>query len=150
MFFADDASSLFTDVEIWKAVIGAVATITVAALGLYGVIRSARKPSNTKPPEGKTGPALETFNGTQNEFMALVVADNKDLRQQMVDLKSSVESIKQHNETFFGAVRRYILKLATAWGQPGPMPWPDDNDFHILEDTLPSRPAGGTIARKES
>lgn len=142
---------MFSDPEIVKALIGAMATVMVAALGLYGVIKSASKPSKTKPPEGNTGPALEQFNGTQNEFMTLVVADNKDLRTQMSELKTSVESIKQHNETFFGAVRRYILKLATAWGQPGPMPWPDDNDFHILEDILPaSRPAGGTIAGKES
>lgn len=150
MFFVDAAANPLADVEVLKAVIGAVATIAVAALGLYGVIRSSKKPSSTKPPEGSTGPALEQFNGTQNEFMALVVADNRDLREQMVQLKTSVESIKEHNETFFGAVRRCILKLAVAWGQPGPMPWPDDNDFHILEDTLPGDRLGGTIARKES
>lgn len=148
---------MFSDPEVFKALIGAFATIIVAALGLYGVIRSAKKPSVTKPPEGNTGPALEQFNGTQNEFMALVVADNRILREgqeaqkaEMAILKENVESIKIHNETFFGAVRRYILKLAVAWGTPGPMPWPDDNDFHILEDTLPGRPAGGTVARKES
>lgn len=148
---------MFSDPEVFKALIGALATVIVAALGLYGVIRSAKKPSATKPPEGNTGPALEQFNGTQNEFMALVVADNRILREgqeaqkaEMAILKESVESIKLHNETFFGAVRRYILKLATAWGEPGPMPWPDDNDFHILEDTLPGRSAGKTIARKEN
>lgn len=140
---------MFSDPEVIKAIIGAMATVAVAALGLYGVIRQASKPSKTKPPVGEgTGPALEQFNGTQNEFMALVVADNKDLRSQMGELKSAVDSIKEHQETFLGAVRRYLMKLASAWGQPGPMPWPDDNDFHILEDTLPTRRSN--LERKDS
>ena len=141
---------MFSDSEVIKALIGAFATVAVAALGLFGVIHSARKPSRTKPPTGEgTGPALEQFNGTQNEFMALVVADNKDLRSQMVELKDAVNSIRTHQETFLGAVRRYLMKLAVAWGQTGPMPWPDENDFHILEDTLPVR-GKGTIERKDS
>ena len=143
------------DIEVLKAIIGAVATITVAALGLYGVIKSAQKPSKTKPPEGNTEGKLETFSGTQNEFMALVVADNRNLRNEMGQLTSKVEAalgelaeVKRHSETFLGAVRRYLMKLAVAWGQPGPMPWPDDNDFHILEDTLPNR--SRDIERKDS
>lgn len=135
------------DVEITKAVVAGLATIIVAGLSLLGIMYQARKPSKTKPPVGETGPALETFNGTQNEFMALVVADNKDLRQQMGELKTIVTEVKEHQENFLGAVRRYLMKLASAWGQPGPMPWPDDNDFHILEDTLPNR--GGTITRRD-
>jgi hypothetical protein len=145
VFFAEPGD-LVTDPEIIKAVIAAIATISVAALGLYGVIKSAQKPSRTKPPEGNTAGALESFSGTQNEFMALVVADNKSLRDGQTELTRKVEQaldelaeVKRHSETFLGAVRRYLMKLATAWGQPGPMPWPDDNDFHILEDTLPNR-----------
>ena len=145
-----EASNPLADVEVLKAVIGGLATVIVAALGLYGVIRSASKPSRTKPPEGgEPGKVLETFNGTQNEFMALVIADNKTMREKLGQLEGTVESIKNHQENFLGAVRRYLMKLATAWSQPDPMPWPDDNDFHILEDTLPTRPGGG-ITRKES
>jgi hypothetical protein len=155
VFFADPGSNPFGDVEVLKAVIGALATVAVAALGLYGVIKSAQKPSRTKPPEGNTSGALENFNGTQNEFMALVVSDNKSLRDGQTELTRKVEQaleelaeVKRHSETFLGAVRRYLMKLATAWGNPGPMPWPDDNDFHILEDTLPNR--SRDIERKDS
>jgi hypothetical protein len=141
------------DVEIVKAIVASVSTIVVAALALLGVIYQARKPSRTKPPESSssstTGQALEAFNGTQNEFMALVIADNKTMRIEMTAMKETVEGIKKHQDTFLGAVRRYLMKLASAWDNSGPMPWPDENDFHILEDTLPSRPAGGTIKRKD-
>ena len=133
--------------EILKAVIATLGTIAVAGLGLWGVILSSRKPSKDKPPTSSNG--LEGFNGTQNEFMALVIADNKDLRTQMGDLRGTVNDIKDHQENFLGAVRRYLMKLATAWRGPEPMPWPDDADFHILEETLPSRPAGSSIVLKE-
>lgn len=147
---AAPVTTLLGDSEVIKALIGGVATIVVAALGLYGVIRQANKPSRTKPPVGETAPnALEQFNGTQNEFMALVIADNRTMREELGGLRTTVDSIKTHQETFLGAVRRYLMKLATAWGHDSPMPWPDDNDFHILEDTLPVR-GKGNIERKES
>jgi hypothetical protein len=145
-FEAAAPANIFGDVEVTKAVIGALATVIVAALGLYGVIKSAQKPSRTKPPTGETGSALEGFSGTQNEFMALVIADNKDLRDQLGEVKASVDSIKDHQETFLGAVRRYLMKLATAWQGMEPMPWPDEEDFHILEDTLPQK----RVNRKEN
>ena len=137
-------------IEILNAAIAAFATLGVAGLALIGVIYQARKPSKDKPPTGDTGKALNEFNGTQNEFMALVIADNATLRKQMGELTSVVDQIKDHQDSFLGAVRRYLMKLATAWIGPEPMPWPDDNDFHILEDTLPGRPSGGTVLRKES
>lgn len=135
-------------VEIAKAVLAALATLGVAALGLFGVILSSRKPSKDKPPlGGDPGHALNTFNGTQNEFMALVIADNRTQREELAELKQTVDSIKQHQDSFLGAVRRYLMKLATAWGLEGPMPWPDDTDYHILEETLPTW--RGETARKE-
>jgi len=153
--FSAEVGNPLMDIEVLKAGIAAIATICVAALGLYGVIKQSQKPSSTKPPTGDTGKALEGFNGTQNEFMALVVADNKSMREEMGSLKASVnraleelEEVKKHSETFLGAVRRYLMKLASAWGETGPMPWPDDNDFHILEDTLPNRRRD--IERKDS
>ena len=148
--------------DVVKAVVAALATLGVAALGLIGVIYSARKPSKDKPPVGNTGKALQEFNGTQNEFMALVIADNGDLRRQQAEMNMKLEglndhlarqneeiaAVKRHSETFLGAVRRYLMKLATAWTGADPMPWPDEEDFHILEDTLPhKRP--GTIIRRE-
>lgn len=141
MLLVDAVPNPLQDVEVLKAVIGAIATITVAALSLYGVIRAAQRPSRTKPPvEGDTGKALQEFNGTQNEFMALVIADNTDLRGQLQQVKDMVEKIQEHQNQFIGAVRRYLMKLAHAWPGPGYMPPPDDEDFHILEDTLPSNP----------
>lgn len=131
------------EIEVLKAIIAAAGTILVAYIGYLGVRASARKPSKDKPPVGDTAKPLQEFNGTQNEFMALVIADNADLRGQLVELKVTVESIKDHQESFLGAVRRYLMKLATAWVGPDPMPWPDDADFHILEETLPGRPTGG-------
>jgi hypothetical protein len=130
----------FDQVEITKAVLAALATLGVAALGLFGVIISSRKPSKAKPPTTTdTGKALDSFNGTQNEFMALVIADNKTQREELHELRAAVESIKKHQDTFLGAVRRYLIKLATAWNSTdGPMPWPDDPDFQILEETLPN------------
>jgi hypothetical protein len=126
-------------VEIIKAVLATIATLGVAALGTWGVIRQAQKPSKDKVAvQGDTGTRLDSFNGTQNEFMALVIADNKTQRDKLLRLEATVESIKVHQDTFMGAVRRYILKLATAWTD-GPMPWPDEEDFQILEETLPKR-----------
>lgn len=135
------------NVEIVKAIIASIATLGVAGLGLMGVIHSSRKPSKDKPPTGAEQP-LAQFNGTQNEFMALVIKDNSDLRAKVLVIEEKIGEIQTHNETFLGAVRRYLMKLATAWGVSGPMPWPDENDFHILEETLPSRPADGAIATR--
>lgn len=138
-------------IDLLKALLAAGATLGVAAIGLYGVVLSSRKPSRDKPPVGDTGKALENFNGTQNEFMALVIADNRNMRTDIAELRQTQSEYKAHQEHFLEAVRRYLMKLATAWGvTPGPMPWPDDNDFHILEDTLPTRPGAGNIERKES
>lgn len=146
-------SSLLGDSEVVKALIGGLATILVAALGLYGVIRQASKPSRTKPPT-TTGPqTLQTFSGTQNEFMALVIADNKTLRENqegqnrvMEELKETVGEIKEHQDKFVAAVQRYLIRLAAAWGHESTMPWPEEDDFHLLEDTLPIR---GHRRRKE-
>ena len=142
MFWTETASQSnpLLDIEVLKAIIGAAATVIVAAIGLLGVIRSAAKPSTTKPPQGTTGPqTLQTFSGTQNEFMALVIADNKTMRDELHALRSSVDEIKEHQETFVAAVRRYLTKLAMAWGYEPHMPWPDETDFHLLEPTLPER-----------
>jgi len=150
------------DVEIVKAVIAGLATVIVAVVGVIGVIVQARKPSKDKPPVGDTGKALDEFNGTQNEFMSLVIADNSTLRSQMKDTNDKLEKmgtqlstfqrelldVKQRSENFLGAVRRYLMKLATAWTGTEPMPWPDEEDFHILEDTLPHK-RSGTITRRE-
>lgn len=126
-------------VEIAKAMLAALATLGVAGLGLVGVVISSKKTSKDKPPVTTDGHRLDHFNGTQNEFMALVIADNKSQREKLEKLESTVESIKLHQDTFLGAVRRYLMKLAEAWGTvEGPMPWPDETDFHILEDTLPN------------
>jgi hypothetical protein len=125
-------------VEVLKAAIAAAATISTALLVYLGVVYQARKPSTTKPPVGNTGKALEEFNGTQNEFMALVVADNKDLRDQITEVKDMVTELKQHQDNFLSAVRRYLTKIYLAWGRTATMPWPDDEDFLILEDTLPT------------
>jgi len=126
-------------VDIAKAILAAMATVTVAGLGLLGVVISSRKPSKDKPPFiDDAGRKLDQFNGTQNEFMALVISDNKTQRQELSELRQAVESIKAHQDTFLGAVRRYLMKLAAAWDtSAGPMPWPDETDFQILEETLP-------------
>lgn len=126
-------------VEVAKAVIAALATLGVAILGVVGVVISSRKPSKDKPPAiDNAGHKLDQFNGTQNEFMALVISDNKTQREELAELRLAVESIKKHQDTFLGAVRRYLIKLAHAWGTTDePMPWPDDPDFQILEETLP-------------
>lgn len=123
--------------EVLKAIIAASATIATAILVFLGVVWQSKKPSKTKPPTGDTGKALGEFNGTQNEFMALVVADNRDLREQVNEVRSMVTELRQHQDNFLGAVRRYLMKIAAAWPGPEHMPWPDEEDFHILEDTLP-------------
>lgn len=141
-------------VEIIKAVAAALATVLTAVFVFLGVVYSSRKTSNTKKPVAEnpdTGKALTEFNGTQNEFMALVIADNAALRagqnrqdqvlkeqnQTIDELKDMVESIKLHQDNFLSAVRRYLEKIALAWKVSDTMPWPDEEDFHILEDTLP-------------
>lgn len=142
-------------VEIAKAIIAVIGTLGVAGLAFMGVVYQSRKPSKTKLPVGDTTTALERFDGNQNEFMTLVIADNRSLRNDINDLNDKfdkiseeLEDVRRNSETFVTAVRRYLYKLASAWGQGGPMPWPDDNDFHILEDALPNRT--GIIERKDN
>ena len=127
-------------VEITKAILASLATVAVAALGLVGGVLSSKKTSKDKLPVVKddAGNRLDAFNGTQNEFMALVIADNKTQREELAELRTAVEAIRQHQDRFLGAVRRYLIKLASAWdASGGPMPWPDEQDFQILEATLP-------------
>jgi hypothetical protein len=133
--------------EVIKAIIGVIGTLGVAAIGLAGVVISSRRPSKDKPPVGESKP-LSEFNGTQNEFMALVIKDNSELREQLRQVIERVDSMQRHQDGFLGAVRRYLMKLATAWVGPDPMPWPDDADYHILEETLPGRSAGVTESKE--
>lgn len=138
------------NVDLLKAIVAAAATIIVGVLAFLGVYSQSRKPSTTKPPvNGDTGKALEAFNGTQNEFMAIVIADNKSLRADLTEVKNEVRGIKDNQESVLGAVRRYLLKIAMTWGLETHMPWPDDPDFHILEDTLPDHRVHRSITPKE-
>ena len=127
-------------VEITKAILASLATVAVAALGLVGVVLSSKKTSKDKLPvvRDDAGNRLDTFNGTQNEFMALVIADNKTQREELAELRLAVEAIRKHQDRFLGAIRRYLIKLASAWDTSGgPMPWPDEQDFQTLEEILP-------------
>jgi hypothetical protein len=126
---------------------------TLTLIGVLGAawLASRASRSRPRPPATPEQPVvapspLAAFSGTQNEFMALVIADNEAIRSEVAGLRSEVAGLRQDLEearsshgAFERAVRRYLELLATAWVGPEPMPWPANDDLGILERTLPRR-----------
>jgi hypothetical protein len=120
-----------------------VATITAVATVIAAIIASRR--SNARPKSSAPLEPLSTFSGTQNEFTALVIADNKQLREDQAALEKRVGSIettiadeRKAANAYRAAMRRYLQKILDGWRSPEPMPLPDDADMELLSQTLPN------------
>lgn len=118
----------------------------VSITALFAFLASrARKSPPALAEEPKVAPSpLASFSGTQNEFMALVIADNAAIRSELATVRLEVEGLRgelQEARTIHGAferaVRRYLELLAGIWPGPDPMPWPESDDLAVLERTLP-------------
>ncbi|MBY0397390.1 MAG: hypothetical protein K2X91_13125, partial [Thermoleophilia bacterium] len=139
------------------AVPAVLTLVGVAITALFAFLASrARKNPPAIVDEPKVAPSpLANFSGTQNEFMALVIADNAAIRSELGDVKREVESLRTELQearsihgAFERAVRRYLELLAGVWPGPDPMPWPDSDDIAVLERTLPRWGRGRNGQRK--
>lgn len=119
---------------------GAFATLGIIAAGILARVGLHPK-TPTKDPDSKhTGDdvLLSTYSGEQNDFMHLVIEDSKTLHARLDKFEGLVEQLQKERTTLIGAFTRYITKLTRAWGSGGTMPYPDDDDVKILEETLPA------------
>jgi hypothetical protein len=118
--------------------------VVIAALFAFLASR-ARKTPPPASDEPKAPPSpLASFSGTQNEFMALVIADNTAIRtelglvkQDVARLSNELDAARSSHGAFERAVRRYLELLASAWIGPDPMPWPESDDLAVLDRALP-------------
>ena len=133
------------------AIVITLGSVLVAAITVTGAVLQSRAKVSRASEAGDT-PAvtpspLANFSGTQNEFMALVIADNADLREKIGAIEITVDNMRTEHNQFKRAVRTYLEDLAAAWPGPAKMPWPNEADLRILEHTLPrftrGRPPGG-------
>lgn len=124
-----------------------IAAITgfFALLGIIAAAVVARTGSHPKipkvDPDAKhqgTESLLSTYTGDQNDFMHLVIQDSKTVHERMDKFEGIVEQMKKERSQLIGAFTRYISKLVSSWGSGGRMPYPDDDDLKILEETLPA------------
>jgi hypothetical protein len=127
-----------TQIEV--AGITALSLIIVALVGIFSARRYThpREVPENDPDEGTTHvSALASYSGDQNEFIALVIKDSKDLHERMDTMSKQITVLQQERTAVVGAFGRYVMKLALAWGSGGKMPYPDDDDMALLEETLP-------------
>lgn len=131
--------------QIYVTGITALTTILVAIVGIYSAhhISNPRTPKEDPDNSGrrkKNKSVLASYSGDQNEFISLVIQDSKELHARLDRNEKIVEQLKKDREAIVGAFGRYIAKLAKAWGgdRNTKMPYPDDEDLAILEDTLPA------------
>lgn len=124
-----------------------VASITGAVTLLAIVLSAVVARLLTHPKTPKTDPdaapskaesLLSTYSGDQNEFISLVLKDSKIVHERLDALDGVVETMKKERTLIMGAFGRYIQKLVASWGSGGKMPYPDDEDFAILAETLPA------------
>jgi len=126
--------------DVNVALIYASATIVAALLTLAGIMVSVlrSRPVPGKAPDGPTTlPHPSKFDGTQVEFLELVVRRHNELDAKYTTLDATFEAEKQRREKYEGAVARYMRKLYESWPGPGKMPAPDDEDSAILDESLP-------------
>lgn len=144
------AGSTELDPNVAVPAVLTLAGVSITALFAFLASRARKSPPPPEP-EGQAPPSpLAQFSGTQNEFMALVLRDNAEIRAEVAELKGEVAGLKTELEQtrsnhrgFEHAVRRYLELLAGAWPGPESMPWPDSADLSVLEQTLPRWGRGG-------
>jgi hypothetical protein len=122
------------------AIISGIATVLAAGISLIVVkVRSmpSEKAKAAVRAESHSPHKLRNYSGPQNEFTELVMADNRDLRTQQIAFAKRLDDMDSKFSSLQAAMRRYLMKLAHAWGTDGGMPPPDQRDIDILADTLP-------------
>lgn len=136
---AEVANSPSAGVQI--AIITGIFTVAgIIATGVFARFTVHPKPPTSDPDAKKTAPdaTLLSYSGEQNEFMHLVIKDSKDVHERLDKFEAQIESMKLERKQLLDAFTRYISKLVFAWGAGGTMPYPEDDDFTLLEETLPA------------
>jgi hypothetical protein len=120
--------------------------VGITALAAYLASRARKTPPVEHPAVTVPPSPLANFSGTQNEFMALVIKDNEAIRAELAGVRDDVARLgaelaeaRSAYGLFERAVRRYLELVASVWPGPEPMPWPDSDDFGLLERILPRR-----------
>lgn len=121
------------------AITGFFALLGIIAAAVVARISSHPKTPVVDPDEKHSGKEslLSQYTGEQNEFMHLVIADSKAVHERLANFEGIVDQLRKERTHLIGAFTRYITKLVGAWGSGGKMPYPDGEDFKILEETLP-------------
>ncbi len=129
------------EAQVQIAQITGLVTVVVALIGIFTTRKFTRpKTPKTDPDDhpSKSHSLLAAYGGEQNEFIRMVIEDSKELHAKMDKLDNVVNQMRKERTQFIGAVGRYITKLVAAWGSGGKMPYPDEADMALLEETLPA------------
>lgn len=139
--FLETAQSFDDQPDFSVAIVTTIGTL----LGIVLTAMLARFLTNPKTPttdpdkkKSDTQKLLSSYTGDQNEFIRLVVQDSKELHQKYDNLESELDKMKKEKNNLITAFGRYVMKLATSWGSGGKMPYPDEEDMTLLEETLPA------------
>lgn len=130
-----------SEAQVQVAEITGAVALLVAVIGSIGAKRFTHPKTPKQDPDqfrNKNQSLLSTYSGEQNEFIRMVIADSKDMHDKLDKLDDVVEQMRRDRTQFIGAVGRYINKLVAAWGSGGKMPYPDNEDMALLEETLPA------------
>lgn len=110
-FFTSDQNT--TQLEI--AGITAIVSILVAIIGLFGARRFIHPNTPDEDPDYKIhSSVLSSYSGDQNEFIALVIQDSKDLHARLDKNDKLIDELRKERTAIVGAFARYISKLANA------------------------------------
>ena len=140
--------TVITNVSLFETTENVQVAFVTGAFALFGIItagyfaKAGSKPKIPKEDPDANHPAtqslLASYTGEQNAFMHLVIEDSKTVHERLDKFEVIVDQMKKERTQLIGAFTRYINKLVSAWGSGGKMPYPDEEDFKILEETLPS------------
>ena len=127
------------EVEI-AIITGLFAVIGIIITGIFARFATHPKTPNEDPDDKhKTKESLlTTYSGEQNDFIHLVIKDSEAVHERLNKIDAVVDQMKKDRTELVGAFARYIQKLVASWGTGSRIPYPDDDDFKILEETLPA------------
>lgn len=129
------------EAQVEVTVVTGIVTLLVSVISVIGARRFTMPKMSKKDlkaiKEDSGDATLSSYSGSQNEFMRLVMSDSQDVHAKLDAFDHIIEEMKIERTKFINGVGRYITKLALAWGSGGKMPYPDDIDRALLEETLP-------------
>lgn len=129
-----------SEAQVQATAITAVSAVVVALVGIVGARLATHPKTPKKDPDRKSAheSLLTSYSGEQNEFIKLVIEDSKFLHARLDEHEAEITKLKTDRVLLIGAFGRYITKLANSWGSGGKMPYPDEEDISLLEETLPA------------